>query len=247
MSQVLTAKQVCERSLRAIGAFPITESAADGEQLREAMSWLDLILSQEAGTNELFNLIPDSLTVPITNGTQVYPLGQTLAATLPVDNIQFPVRAWLQDGDGHREPIEIVGHQRFMTVEQPAETGPPRMVYIDHLAQTPTLSIFPVPATTDPNTWEIILDVQTYAPNVAPAGVTGAQPSGSVVHKFRQAWQRWMVSQLSHDLGSGPIFKLPESSLNRFGKMATDARMQLLAFENREKTTEPPICEPYGM
>jgi hypothetical protein len=247
MSQILTAKQVCERALRAIGAFPITESAADGEQLREAMSWLDLILAQEAGTNELFNLIPATLTVPITNGTQVYPLAQTLSATLPVDDIQFPVRAWLQDSEGHREPIEIVAHQKFMTVEDPAETGPPRMIYIDHLAKTPTLSIFPVPDLTDPNTWSILLDVQTYAPNVAPSGVTGAQPSGSVVHNFRQAWQRWMVAQLSHDLGSGPIFKLPEASLNRFGKIAVDARTQLLAFENRSHDTEPPICEPHGM
>lgn len=247
MSQVLTAKQIASTALRAIGAYPVTESAPDGEQLREAMSWLDLILAQESGVETLFFLIPATISFVVTNGTQDYDLSVALGGDLPLDQIQFPVRAWLQDASGDRRPIEIATREKFKTVCEPAETGEPCMIYIDHLTTVPKLSIYPTPAVEDTNTYTILLDVQTYSPNVAPAGVAGRQPSASALHNFRQAWQRWMVCQLSHDLGSGPIFKIGEASLNRFAKMAGDAKTALLAFENREHDTEEPVCEPHGM
>lgn len=43
MSRTMSAKDICSAALRAIGHFPVTEGAPDGEQLREAMSWLDRI------------------------------------------------------------------------------------------------------------------------------------------------------------------------------------------------------------
>ena len=119
------------------------------------------------------------------------------------------------------------------------------MIYIDRLPD-PTLSIYPTPAVTDTETYTILIDLQTYAPNVAPGGVTGTQPSGSVLTKFRQAWQRHLVCQLAHDLGAGPIFKIAESSLNRFGKMASTAKAQLEAFENPEHDDLPLVGEPWG-
>lgn len=247
MSLVLTAKQIGERALRAIGAFPVTDSAPDGEQLAEAMRWLDLILAQEAGTGVIFSLIPATLTIAISNGTQTYDLSVALGADLPPDKIQFPVRAWLEDSSGERQELEIVGRAKFEDVADPDETGRPCMVYIEQLTAIPHLSIYPTPATTDTETYSILLDVQTYAPNVAPTGVSGSQASGTALTNFRQAWQRWMIAQLAHDLGSGPIYKIGEASLNRFGKMAAEARASLLAFENREHTTEAPVCEPHGM
>ena len=97
MSQVLTAKEICERALRAIGAFPVTDSAADGEQLREAMSWLDLYMGEFAGGNEIFFLVQQQLPIVITNGTGTYDLDDALGANLPIDGTQFPIEAWLLD------------------------------------------------------------------------------------------------------------------------------------------------------
>jgi|GEM_PF-1528112 len=246
MSKILAAKEICERSLRMIGAFPITESAADGEHLREAMTWLDLIMAEVAGSTILFNLVPATISQPLTAGVSTYALNNTLGAQLPVDGLQFPVEAFLvttpSSGVPIRCPIPIVHRDEFKQPENGALTGPPVMIHIDRLPN-PTMLIYPTPAPTDVNNYSIELDVQTYAPNVAPAGVTGTQPDGSIVTKFRQAWQRFLVSQLAHDLGSGPIFKLPEASLNRFGAMAKGARTKLEAFENREHETVPPICD----
>lgn len=246
MSKVFTAKEIAERALRAIGAFPITQSSADGEQLREAMIWLDLNMAEIAGVTRLFSLVPATLEFDITNGTSSYDLNTELGADLPTDRIQFPVDAWLEDEDGNRYPLKIVTRDVFEAVPDAAEQGQPTMIHIDRLP-TPTLRIYPTPATTDTTTWTIKLVVQTYAPNVAPGGVTGTQPSASVLTGFRQAWQRWLIWQLASDIGSGPVFKLPSASIKDFGEKAKDARMALEAFENREHETTEPVCEPWGM
>lgn len=332
MSAVLSAVEICERALRAIGAFPVTDSAADGEQLREAMTWLDLIMAEVAGTGKLFNLIPNTISLNLINGTSRYDLNTALGANLPIDQVQFPVQAMLMvpqgtsivsfsgsipgsfavgqgisdltgptnippgaviaainaaakqmmlsspstvgSGDSlsvatsptpttivssgtingvgqiagtsmyHRREVPLLHRDRWKEIHRPNEFGHPRAAFIDRLP-APALEIFPTPPATDNGLYIFQLDVQTYAPNVAPAGVTGTQPQASVQHNFRQAWQRYLVAQLSHDLGSGPITKLPEASLNRFGKMAMTSKTALDAFENREQETVPPVCEAY--
>lgn len=240
MSRLLTAKEVCERTLRAIGEFPVTMSAADGEQLREAMFWLDLIQAQIAGSTRLFNLIPQTLSITITNGTTSYDLNTALGADLPLDRVQFPVMAWLEDASGNRSDITIVTRDKFEEVSKASETGTPVMIHIDRMP-TARLRFYPTPAVGS-GTWTLKLVVQTYAPNVAPSGVTGNTPSGSALHGFHQSWQRWLILRLNIDLAGGPITKLPDSSLNNWRKDEVEAKKDLLAFQNREHETEPPIC-----
>jgi len=247
MSQQRTAKQICERALRAIGAFPVTESAADGEQLREAMDWLDILMAEKGGTGRLFSLVPNTLPIPIVNGTTDYNLNTALGADLPVDRIQFPVKAWLEDAQSNRSPVEIANRDRFESIFNATATGPVTMIYIDRLAPSPTLRIFPTPAATDSNSYTLKLVVQTYAPNVSPGGVTGTQPSASILTNFHQAWQRWLIFQLASDLGSGSIHKLPQASINNFDLKARTSLAALEAFENREHQTSDPVCEPHGM
>ena len=247
MSRVLTAKDVCERALRMIGSFPITESAPDGEHLREAMSMLDLLLGETVGTERMFSRIDDTLSMTITNGTQTYDLFTVLGSELPTDRIQFITQAYLEDEDGNRTPVEIVNRQVFEDVPDLAEVGPTTRIYFDRLNTSPTLSIFPTPDADDETEYTLKLVCQRYAPNVAPGGVSGTTVSASVLHDMGQAWQRWMVFQLSHDLGCGAIVKLPESSLGRFKLTADEAKAKLDAFENRQHETTAPVCEPWGM
>lgn len=250
MSQVFTAKQIAEEALGAIGAFPVTESAADPEHLRRAMTWLDLILAEIGGNNKIFALIPATLSFPLINGQSDYNLNQTLGANLPPEKIQNPVEAWLEDQAGNRTPIEIATFDKFeaaKTASSPSPTGPPCLIHIDRLADTPILRTFPAADVADTNTYTLKLAVQTYAPNVAPAGVTGTQSQGAILTKFRQAWQRYLILQLAHDLGSGPIFKIAQTSLDNFAKKAGGSLLDLKAYENREHDTEDPVGEPNGL
>lgn len=325
MSAVLSAKQICEQGLRNIGAFTVNDSAADGGQLRQAMTSLDLILAEEAGADRLFFLVPSTVSFTLTNGTPSYDLIGALGANAPADGFQFPIKAYLVEPSGssvvgfsasvpgtvqvgqpvsdlttasgvppsttvtaisgnqvtlsgpsvvvsgdtvqfnssinltatgtvngtgqvagtslvRRHPIRIVTRDEFMASHAPDRTGRPEMVYIDRLPDN-QIYFHPYPSATDPQLRILDLDVQTYAPNVAPAGVTGTQPQGSILTEFRQAWQRFLVYQLSHDLGSGAIFKIDEARLNRFGKIAETSRLKLEAFENREQDTDPPVCD----
>lgn len=243
MSKVLTASQICSLALRKIGEFPVTESAPDGEKLREAMSWLDLIMAETAGVDRIWSLVTATLPIPITNGTQKYDLQNSLGASLPIDRVQFPVGAWLEDQAGNRTPLDIVTLDAFECEPKMAQTGVPCRLHIDRLP-TPTLRIFPTPDVADTNTYTIMLSVQTYAPNVAPGGVTGTQPSASILTGFRQAWMRWLTIQLAVDIGSGPVQKLPETTLAPWRAEALASKTRLLAFENREHETSPPVCEP---
>ena len=246
MSRVLTANDICARALRAIGAFPITESAPDGEQLREAMFQLDMLMAETVGTKMMFSRYTNTLDLPITNGTGSYDFFTALGSELPTDRIQYIEHVWVEDSAGNRWPVEVTTREKFEDVSRADETGRPCWLHIDRTA-APTLRIFPTPTTTDPEDYTLKLVCQMYAPNVAPAGVTGTQPSGSVLHNLGQAWQRWLVLRLSLDLGSGPITKLPESSLSRFERMAAKAEQALDASENREHENSDPLCEPWGM
>jgi hypothetical protein len=243
MSRVLSAAEICGLALGAIGAYPVNDTAPDGAQLRRSMQWLDLIMAQVAGTTRMFaRVTPTTLTLALTNGTSTYDLYTALGSQLPADKIQYVIDIWLEDSAGNRHQVEIVTRDKFENVDKPTETGQPRWICIDHSATAnPTLRIFPTPAATDTTSWSLKLVGQTYAPDVSPSGVLGTKPSSSVIHDFGQAWQRWLVLQLSHDLGAGPIHKLPEPSLNRFAGAATIAKTDLLAFENREHVTTPPV------
>lgn len=243
MSKVFTASQICGTSLRMIGQWPITESAPDGEHLREAMTWLDLIMAETAGVDRIWSLVTATLPIILTNGTQKYNLQNSLGANLPIDQVQFPVGAWLEDQAGNRTPLDIDTLDQFEDVDKMAQTGMPCRLHIDRLP-TPTMRVFPTPDVADPNTYTVQLSVQTYAPNVAPAGVTGLQPLTSILTNFRQAWQRWLVYRLAIDIGSGPVQKLPETTLAPWRAEAAASKLRLLSFENREHETSPPVCEP---
>lgn len=247
MSKILTAREIACEALGAIAAWPVTESAPDGEKVRKALTWLDLLMADLVGTERVFGRAePATLSMPITNGTQSYDLNDALGGDLPDDRIQYVIGAWLEDGNGNRSEIEIVTKQTFESVSKPTDTGVPTTIHIDRL-NSPTLRIYPTPAASDTTAWALKLSVQKFAPNVAPAGITGTNLTNSNVHAFGQAWQRYLILQLAHDLGSGPIHKIAETSLNRFAGMAVESKRRLLAFENREHETTPPLCDAWGM
>ena len=240
MSRTYTAREICAFALRQIGAFPVTETSPDGEQLREALSWLDLIMAERAGMGRLFWQIPASIKLNLQNGVQNYILSATLGADLPTDGIQFPVQAFLEDDKGNRSLLPIVARDTFKTVHKVDQTGIPVMIYIDRLA-SPTLSVFPILPAGHSTAYSIVLDVQTYAPNVSPSGVSGTRPQGSALTGFRQAWQRYLIFRLSHDLATGPIHKLAEGSLRTFRVEAEKADEALTAWENQQHDTEDPV------
>lgn len=243
MSLILTAAGICEQALRQIGHTPITETAPDGEALRVALQRLDLLLAEAAAVTRIFWLMPATLTLTLEPGVSVYPLASKLGSQLPPDDIQFPVAAYLLRPNDRREPITIAQLDTWQHRTQDAREGVPEILYINRLPSA-TLYTYPTLPAAETETYRIALDVQTYAPNVSPGGVSGNRPLGTGETKVRQGWQRWLVYRLSMEIGSGPVAMLPEQRIARFERQAAIAWDQLTAFENRPHDTEPPVTHP---
>lgn len=245
MSKVFTAKEICERALRVMGAFPISESAAEGEDLREAMFWLDLILAEISGTADwLIHQVPDVLSLTLEAAKQEYVLSTELgSAAYPDDGIQNIQQCWLEDSGGNRSDISIVNKATFEDVTDPDETGTPKRVFIDRtVTPSPTLKTFPTLPADETETYTLKLLVQTFSPNVSPGGVSGNKPEDSVAHGFRPAWQRFLVYRLAVDLSSGAVRRLPDASVRDFQKKADEARNLLEARDNRDNDDSDPIA-----
>lgn len=219
MSRVLTATGIGSLALATIGAFTVNDTAPDPIHLQRTMQFLDMLLAETVGTRRMFHRIePGVLSLAITNGTQSYNLYTALGASLPADGIQFVVAAWCEDQDARRWPVEIVNQQKFETVCEPDKTGPPEWMHLDATAD-PTLRIYPIPDSSDTNTYTLKLQVQKYAPDVAPGGITGTMPLTSVMHDFGQTWQRWMV--FSWRTISAPVRSIPSSATGWTGSRAS--------------------------
>lgn len=246
MSKTLSAQGICSAALRAIGAYPITETAPDGEQLREAMSWLDLILAELAGTQEILHLVPaGTVSLTLVAGQQDYSLITELGAGLPDNGIQFIRDLWLEDGNGNRSEFILLPKASFEEISDTDRSGTPEYGYFDAL-ESYKLRTWPILPSTETSTYTLEMIVQTFAPNVSPKGVSGAVPSDSYTHDLPDAWQRYLVWRLASDIASGPVAMLPEQRIRRFQANATAAWAALDAIQNREHDTRDPIAEPWG-
>ena len=225
MSVMLSAKEICERALRKIGAFPINDTAADGEELAEALSWLDLTVAEQAGSTRCFWLVPATLSVSLTADTAEYDLITVLASSAPDDGLQFPVSATVKDDNGNETPLKLVTRTEYEEITDKTVSGTPELIWIDRL-ENPTMKTYPVLGT-GLTGWSIELVVQTFAPDFHKT--TGSKSTG-----LRAAWQKWAVYELSAVLGDGTIRRLPDREITMFEKRAKEGKDALEAYENRQ-------------
>lgn len=230
MSTPFTAKEICERALRLIGAFPIVDSQADAEELAEALTWLDLILAEMSGTELVFWLVPDTLTVPLSAGVGTYDLLDAIGASAPRNGIEFPVGCWIADASSNRSDITMLTRRDFEALG--AATGTPTHVHIDRLGD-PTLRTYPVLGSdVADGTYSLKIVAQTYADDFA--GGNGAKQTG-----MRAAWQKWLIYQLAADIGAGPVRRVGAQEIRDLKAVAEQSRARLLDFENQQHTGLP--------
>lgn len=247
MSRTLDANEICSRSLRMVGEHPTSETAPAGEQLREAMFWLDLLMATNAGVREVFHLQPRTATLTLVPGQKDYSLQTIMGSAFPADGFSFPTDANLRWPGGNVLPLPIVKKQQYSAIGRPDDTGVPRLLYLDRLPTASRLLTWPTLPATETQTYQILLDFQQSSPDLSPAGVSGARPNGTVVTGLRNAWQEWIILKLAIRLGSGPINKQPITQISLWEKQAAEIKVELDAFENRQHETTPPICASYGI
>lgn len=225
MSVLLSAAGVAEQALIKIGAFSVNDSAADGEQLKRALSWLDFIMAHHFGTQRVFFLIPDTLSVPLAATVTETDIETALGADAPDDGIQFPVGAKLKDSDDNETSLKIITREEYIDIDDKDATGTPECIYIDRL-NSPKLFTYPTLGA-GATGYTVELTVQTFAPDVH--GTPGGQATS-----MREAWQLWAITELAARIGAGPVRRLPISEIEDMRKEAKDLKDDLYIFENRQ-------------
>lgn len=231
MSRLLTPNEVCERSLRKIGTFPITDTGADPEEMKEARFWLDMMIAHQVGTNSVFWLVPQTLTLTLVAGQQEYTVkGNAAPASATADGIEFVTDAWLVDSDGNRTPLRLVTRSEWESLPDRQRDGAPEVIYLDRLLDGPKLRTSPVIASDETDTFTIELVLQTYSQDFT-------RDNGREAMKMRAAWNLWCVTNLSYYIGSGPVRRLPKGETDDMKRDADKLWKDLFAFENREHET----------
>lgn len=244
MSSLLTAEQICESALEAIGAFPTSEVSADPVYMQRASKWLDINMAQLAGETWCWWLVTSTLTIALSADQDTYDLETALGQDYPADGYLFPKEAWLEDDavPANRYPVRIVTRISNEERTKPEQSGAPYEIHIDRRVDANTLTVYPVPAVA---TWNLRLVVITFAKSVAFGPISGIAPAGANAHGLRATWQRWAILQLAYDLSGGPVVRHSTSVRKQYKDDAGEAKTALLAFENREHDTEEPVCDPY--
>jgi hypothetical protein len=239
MSDLWSARKIGEAMLRRIGAYAVNDSAARPQDMEVALQCLDTLVAELAGTRERFWLVTDNLSLALTADETEYDLQTALGSDWPSEGIEYVRSAWLENSTGKRFPIEIATRLKFDSIYNPEESGQPEMIHVDRLVPSPKLRPRPVPSDDE---WTLKLVLQKLSPTIAGVGPIPKQTSGQSLYAGLPAsWRRWLEYAGAADIGSGPVRKLPNSTIKEYRDEAAKSKMELEAFQNREHETTPPI------
>lgn len=218
-----SARTIAERALRKIGAFPITETAADGEELDEALFYLDFIIRAMGGAEMLQWLIQRPFVLPLEANKATYDMSADFVGILPADGIQYPIGAFFRRGQSDWS-AEWLRRTDYDAIPTKARTGSPAQLFLDR-REPGHLSVYPVPGD---DTWELHLTAMVYAPDQQ-------QDAGNVPSGMPEAWTLWMVTTLAAEIGDGPVRRLPLAEIRDWREVSEGLRHRLLAHHNRQR------------
>ena len=257
--RIMSENEICERALRKIGATAIRSAGSRAEEIAEAKYWLDMEIGHIAARKRTWWLVPQTAVFTLTPNVWSYDLNQVLTPQQSLNGIQAVVDIWLatsgvagpdqypnipgwlpvSDDSGvfpEVEPNGLIrlGHVRrqewesVQVVELPTgtQTGSPRFYYVDR-ADRPTLKVSPCPDTNGPYTLRVLF--QTYSPDFVSA-------QGNVrLAMLRQTWNLCIVTRLAHQLGNGPIRKLPADEVRDMMAEGNSLLTDLEAYDDEEQ------------
>lgn len=227
MSRVYTPVEITEFALQNCGTYSVHDTGADPDEMHRGLHYLDMLVAQVTGTMRCWWLIPATVAIPLAADTN--PTDILAAAEDDIDSdtkAQFIVAAKLRKvGTDDERPLPFIDRREYEAIDDKKTSGIPEKVYIDRTKEQPMLYTHPV--TDEADTWEVLLTYQRYSEDLTDKAI---QDVG-----FEPAWNRYLVKQLTVDLGSGPIVRLPESEIDRHQGQADEALERLRNFNGREQ------------
>jgi hypothetical protein len=230
MAALLTAAKICEEALRQVGALSPLDTSADPAMFEIAASRLDMLIAELTATERFWWMVNAQQSIELQPGQTTY-----LLAGLADPPVEFVTSAFLSL-DGREDPVELIRRSHYDALHDKAMKGRPDFIYIER-RDRPTLYVHPIPQIAG---YSLRLTGQRYAPDIV-------SERGRTAHGFPAAWQRYIVMSLAVDIGSGPVWKVPDGELDRLERRAMQSRERLMAFSNRENVSRPRVTRPWGL
>ena len=219
MAKIYSARDIAVLALRNVGVVAAQDTSAPENQVLVALDFLDMLLSEKSGASRLWFFVPQELTFTYPADADSCNVTTLLGANNGLDMVRF---AYEDDTD--RE-VRLLRRDEFDAYRNGglAPSVPGRSLYIASDGDdTYTAYLRTVPA----QDIVIRLTGQQLSPSVSGAVASSTQ----IAHGFERAWQRWMVNQLSTDIGNGPCARLPESRLSVYRGTAEQSWNDLQAY-----------------
>lgn len=232
MPNFQTAKQIAEKALQRIGAFPPSRAQADAAELRRALQWMEMILNTQSGIQ----------TITSFNRAYEIPLEATIGDYLLADyddeaGTQHVFSAVLVDASENVEPLELIWENQSLE-ENITEIGRPLRAVVTR-AVHPEIKVYPVPTQIEVDAgYRIRVRVQTFHAGIDETGVADSDIS------LRASWYLWLIKKLSFEIGSGPVRRLPKDELNDLWSEYMVLENSLTARDGLYNSSRPPVTEP---
>lgn len=234
MPNYLTAKDIADRALQRIGAFPATQSQADAGELRRALQWLDMLLN-DVGAKRPIAGRWSLLDIPLEAGVGDYDLADYVGAAGDAQHV-FSVN--VVDGNGRVTPATMLWEEEAAEKDLNQKGSPCSVVVTRDIY--PQIKVYPEPVQADVDNGRVLrLRLQTYAEAIDYTGIADSDPG------LRPGWYLWASNALAYEIGNGPVRRLNEDELTRIQKDANTGWADLLARDGLNNTGSPPVTEPF--
>ena len=229
MPTIQSAKQIAEKALGTIGAFPASRAAPDPGELRRTLQWLEMMLNYETAVRPLDGFW-QLFDIPLEANIGDYDLSDYCDDA----GISQVFSVFIVKGSADPEPL-VQLFESAAAGENLTRRGCPERFSVTRDGNG-VLRVFPAPTQVEEDAGIVLrVRVQTFH-----EAIDGSN-TGDVDIKLRPSWYMWAVKRLSYEIGSGAVRRLAESELQRLQKDAKDIEDLLLG---RSNTVSPPIQEP---
>lgn len=228
MARLLTQREICERALRKIGSYSISDTGARGPELEEANRWLDLVIGHVTSIRRTFWMIEETETMTVTAGQEAYLLRTAMASGPRVQSLVTIKRVDLVSG--HRTEIPLARRLEWEERDGTITDGEPQMAFYDR-TRDPTLHIYPPPP--DPVTYSVDVVFHGLSPNLVSGNVNAS------LDAWRDNWNLYLITALAAELADGPIRKAPGDEVKALRADAKRLYEELVDYDGGERADEP--------
>lgn len=229
----VSAVDVAVGALRTVGAFAPYDVNPDPSDLAITLSYLDKILAEKVGTEQLWFFVPETVTAALDQGIGEYYLND-ITGTI---EFQFVRGIKLLKTNGEEVPVTLIRRETYEEFRNDTcfdNPGEVQYAYVER-NDNPKIFLFPSPSDGD---MSLKIWGQVYSNKIRTA-CNGVQTIG-----FSDAWDLCLETELSVIIGRGAVVDIGAGKREELARAAKDKWELLVSRNTRENVTKPRCVKP---